>query len=321
MLSERSDIIWFMIEKMFAGKENVILHLHTLNLIYLAKFIREKINWKIISHLHCIPWKGRMNSNEKAFNYLCEIPLSEKHITKECETLSYNDSDEIVCVTNSGVDFINAVSTPKPIKMIYNGINDSAADFNREFKEKGNFKILFVGSPSKGKGFYLAVEAVTKVRGKGFDVSLDVAGAIPEIIKNQIGVKLKGVNFLGNLTFEQLSECYKKSDIGIIASLQEQCSYASIEMMMFGLPTIYSDIDGLNETLSEECGLPVPTVFTKNFGLKLDTDIIADGIIKLIENKDLRQRLSCNARKRYLEKFTCKEMIKETYNIYKQLIN
>ena len=46
-----------------------ILHIHTLNLIGFAIYIRERINCKIISHLHCIPWKeieiGRASCRER----------------------------------------------------------------------------------------------------------------------------------------------------------------------------------------------------------------------------------------------------------------
>ncbi|MEA5046943.1 MAG: hypothetical protein VB075_20550 [Petrimonas sp.] len=74
-----NEQVYRLIKHLFEGKENCIIHLHTLNLIDLAVYIRELTGCKIITHLHCIPWKGLYNSNKKRFNRLYELTYTNKN--------------------------------------------------------------------------------------------------------------------------------------------------------------------------------------------------------------------------------------------------
>lgn len=93
-------------------------------------------------------------------------------------------------------------------------------------------------------------------------------------------------------------------DAGIIASLQEQCSYVAIEMSMFGMPLITTAVDGLDEMfIDEESALKVSTRFSNVYGLSADTDDMANKMKRLIDDKELRYRLSNNIRKLYEKNF------------------
>ena len=76
-------------------------------------------------------------------------------------------------------------------------------------------------------------------------------------------------------------------------------------MSMFGMPMIVSDVDALSEMFEDEVNaLKIPLVFDEDFGLELDEEKLTDAIIRLIDDKVLRQKLSENAIKNYREKFT-----------------
>ena len=114
---------------------------------------------------------------------------------------------------------------------------------------------------------------------------------------------------------------YACCSLGIVPSLHEQCSYVAIEMSMFGMPMIVSDVDALSEMFEDEVNaLKIPLVFDEDFGLELDEEKLTDAIIRLIDDKVLRQKLSENAIKNYREKFTLDNMIENTINVYEQLI-
>ena len=92
-------------------------------------------------------------------------------------------------------------------------------------------------------------------------------------------------------------------------------------MSMFGMPMIVSDVDALSEMFEDEVNaLKIPLVFDEDFGLELDEEKLTDAIIRLIDDKVLRQKLSENAIKNYREKFTLDNMIENTINVYEQLI-
>lgn len=72
-INRYNEQVYRIIRDLFEKKKNIILHIHTLNLIDLAIFIRTKIGCKIITHLHCIPWKGLYNSDTQRFNELYNL--------------------------------------------------------------------------------------------------------------------------------------------------------------------------------------------------------------------------------------------------------
>ena len=121
--------------------------------------------------------------------------------------------------------------------------------------------------------------------------------------------------------YKRQKELYTTNTIGVIPSLHEQCSYVAIEMSMFGMPMIVSDVDALSEMFEDEVNaLRIPLVFDEDFGLELDEEKLADAIIRLIDDEALRLKLSTNAIKNYQERFTLEKMIENTINVYEQLI-
>lgn len=98
-------------------------------------------------------------------------------------------------------------------------------------------------------------------------------------------------------------------------------SNVAIEMSMFGMPMIVSDVDALSEMFEDEVNaLKIPLIFDDDFGLELDEEKLASAIIRLIDDGALRQKLSINAMKNYQEKFTLERMIENTINVYEQFI-
>ncbi|WP_289415493.1 glycosyltransferase family 4 protein, partial [Bacteroides acidifaciens] len=123
------------------------------------------------------------------------------------------------------------------------------------------------------------------------------------------------------LPFDKLKEVYQNSDIGVIASLQEQASYVALEMSMFGLAVITTAVDGLDEMFTDGVtALKVGVTFSAEDGLKVDVKMLEDKLIELIEDKKKRHRLGYNARRMYLEKLTLEQMTERTVSIYRQLI-
>ena len=330
-----NEQVFPLIRHLFENKPNRIIHIHTLNLISLASHIHSQIPCKIITHLHCIPWKDLYNGNRKKFDQLYAgyyteentRPHKELFFTHHCEHESYTAPDKIICVTHNAKNFLKKVMEipGEHIRVISNGISDLGNNLPGRVREKpsGAFQCLFVGVLSEGKGVFYILKALRKVEAQGYRVCLNMAGICSPKIRKEITEEYNDlqVNLLGRIPFEELQRYYLSCDCGIIASLQEQCSYAAIEMAMFGLPVVATAVDGLDEIFTDEVNaLKVNTRFSKVFGLSVDVDMLAEKIIMLIENDNLRKQLSLNARKLYLEKFTLDRMIEETVHVYKETL-
>lgn len=319
----------------FHKKDNCILHLHTLNLIDLALLIKKHYKCKIITHLHCIPWKGLYDIDARKFNYLYNIENTVPYnkinkklfLTNNSELISYTESDHIVCGTQCGTNFlINIMRISKnKISIIHNGTCDSNPNptLRKVNPNVSKIECLFVANLSTSKGIFFILESLRIVKNKGYNnIYLNVAGRTTPYIIQKIQKDYKDLNvkILGVQSYGNLIRLYKESDIGIISSLQEQWSFVGVEMAMFGLPIICTDIDGLDEMFTDNIdALKVKTKFSKVLGLKVDVVMMANRIIQLIESSKQRLFLSYNTRRLFERKFRAETMVNKTVKIYKQL--
>ncbi|KAF5040915.1 D-inositol-3-phosphate glycosyltransferase [anaerobic digester metagenome] len=333
-INKYNEQIYRIAHHLFEEKENCILHIHTLNLIDLALYIKTHIACKIITHLHCIPWKDSYNRDKNKFNELFTLQLTKgksltrkrnKFLTNNSELQSYTEADIIICVTNCAKEFLQNTMgiRQNKIKVIPNGINDFKSKKSDLTKNNnGILKMLYVGVLSESKGLSYILEAMRIVQRKGYAISLTIAGKVHPLQAFDIKEKNRDLllNVTGRIPFEELSVYYRESDVGVIASLQEQSSYVAIEMAMFGLPVITTAVDGLDEIFTDNVNaLKVNTLFSKARGLTVDTVQLAAKIIFLIENKKIREQLSLNVRRLYETELTLDRMMKQTVEVYKNI--
>ena len=332
-MDKYNQIVFHQIEHLLKGKTNCILHLHTLNLIDLALSIKENIPCKILSHLHCIPWKAYYNRNIFKFNQLCRENLHNGYskninqfITSEWELNTYKYSDAVICVTKLARGFVKAV-LPLEDRLVYfvpNGMKDRVCSHIPQRSNNDPIRFLYVGALSKSKGLHFILEALQRIQERGYEVSLTVAGKNAGF--NLVAAKRKfsnlSLNILGLISFHELQNYYRECDIGIIASLQEQASYVAIEMAMFGMPVITTAVDGLDEIFTnKKNALKVNTKFSRAYGLSVDVEMMEQQILSLVNSPKKRMELSINVRKLYENNFTISKLADRTVAIYEQLIN
>ncbi|WP_336618215.1 glycosyltransferase [Bacteroides acidifaciens] len=306
-------IIVGLLESYLKGKKNVILHEQDSFLSELTLLFKKKIGGLILLHLHIIPWKFTLETDERTFNKMYKE--SQNGITNLIgsnfnEQNAYSTADKIICVSKSAQRHVDSVCKNEKIErvVIYNGLCAKKSKIKRIYSRRIN--ILFVGRISKEKGVFALLNALQKVRDKEKKVKLTLAGNCDLRTRNRIYANYNDleIDFLGNVSYEKLTRLYSTCSIGIIPSLHEQCSYVAIEMSMFGVPIIVSDVDALSEMFEDGVNaLKIPVIFDEDFGLELDEAQLASAITRLIEDEALRQRLSTNAVKNYEENFTLKK--------------
>lgn len=209
--------------------------------------------------------------------------------------------------------------------MVHNGINDYAGTYRKQNTKEAPPRIqcLFVANMSKSKGLDFVFKALRIVKRKGYEVELNVAGYLSPAMCAAIKVEQSDLNvtILGTLSFDQLIEFYKSSDIGLIASLQEQWSLAAVEMSMFGLPIVTTAVDGLNELFTDNVNaLKAGTLFSNTTGLSVNVEQMAEKIIRLIEHKELRMKLSKNVRCMYEKELSLQHMMQQIISVYQKTI-
>lgn len=332
-INKYNTIVYDIIEPLFRNKKNILIHIHTLNLIDLADYIKSKLlDVKIITHIHCIPWKDLYDKFPLRFNRLYgRYYLSDEKcnyldfITNQSEKRSYDHADKIISGTYCAKEFLRRVMNIPNNKVAVspNGMNDKCSKLT--FKEigEGPIEFFFVGRINKSKGIFYILQSLRLVQKAGFDVLLHIAGrGLPEE-EERISSEFSDVptHLLGAVPFEKLSQYYSRCHIGLIASLHEQASYTGVEMSMFGMPIITTGVDGLDEMFDDEINaLKISTIYTRMRGLSVDVTQMSEKIIELIIKREKRKYLSENARKLYLTRLTATRMVREVVNVYYQTV-
>ena len=302
-LTKYFNVVSDLISPYFKNRKQLIWHVQELLLVKLADILKLSLGGHILTHLHIIPWKLSLEYNESLFKKQYSQWLNNTFNLineNQLEKIAYPLSDRIICVSYSAMKHIISAYGihPDKISVIYNGMDDTGITLQE--RKSRTPEILFVGRISREKGVICLLNALNKVASRGYFCKLKLVGQCTGYMSSHIrkAYKQLKIDILGTVSFNEL-----------------------IEMSMFGMPMIESDVDALSEMFEDEVNaLRIPLVFDEDFGLELDEEKLADAIIRLIDDEALRLKLSTNAIKNYQERFTLEKMIENTINVYEQLI-
>lgn len=184
------------------------------------------------------------------------------------------------------------------------------------FSEKRAFRLLFVSRLIPTKGLLESVRAAASLREKGFDVILDVLGdgetrsAAEDLTKNlHIG---EFVNFHGHLPEESVQKFYRESDALVFPTFHiEGFPMVIFNALQFGLPIVTTRIRAAADYLQE--GENCLFCEAKN------AESAAEKIAELIQNEDLRERISANNRA-LADEFTAEKIAPQYLEIYRKMV-
>ena len=102
-------------------------------------------------------------------------------------------------------------------------------------------------------------------------------------------------------------------DIFVFPSVKEGLGIALLEAMAAGRACIASDVGGISDIMKgQSCGILVPVG---------DFKAISDSVIRLMDDKYLRQEMGENARKTVSEKFSLDVMGNKVIELYREVLN
>lgn len=226
------------------------------------------------------------------------------------------------------------------IKVIYNGINLEEYVVTKETStlekygvDKLKPYVLFVGRITKQKGIIHLVNAI-KYIDPGTQVVL-CAGApdTPEIARemeesvNEVKKTRDNVIWIDKmLDKKEVIQLYSHADVFCCPSIYEPFGIINIEAMACQTAVVASAVGGIKEVVVDgETGILV-TLEQQNIAPfepidpeKFSKDL-ADGINKLINNKELRETMAKNGRKRVEDFFDWVAIAKQVEELYKSLI-
>ena len=167
----------------------------------------------------------------------------------------------------------------------------------RNFRSK-EFSIVYAGGTKKWQGLEHLIDAI-KIIDRS-DIRLTIYSKnIPDSIKRSLRKNI----FLKYLPHEKLIKILANYDLFVIPRPSNIITETStplkfIEAMACGVPILASDVGGINEFVKHK-----KHAYLVKPG---DPEAIAEGILEIIENKELAQKMSENSRKLVEKKFDYK---------------
>lgn len=181
--------------------------------------------------------------------------------------------------------------------------------------------IVYSGRLDAGKGCLLLMEAFRSIVKSGYEnVRLILLGGGPEyenILKFTEENNLQAyVSVTGSVPIGTVNDCLRNADIFCLPSLKEPGGTSILEAMACALPVVTSDYGGPAMSVSEDCGIKIKPDEYEKFLNKLKTSLIY-----LIENREVRERMGLNARKRAVEKYSCQSLEKRIKDLYDNIFH
>lgn len=325
--------IVYLLQLYIKKKENIVFHLNFPHSDHFIENFKKAFYCKIVSVVHYLDWGSILFDNLKQLRNILNEEDSDspnKYIKKRIkeEKSYYSKADHCICLTKymQEIMYRDYQLDITKISIIPNGLHDmtdsstNIKNLRKKWNISSNDKILlFVGRMDEIKGVAYLMKAFQTVLNIYPQSKLILAGngKYSKYIQNSQNICTKVV-YTGHLDTTQLCEWYRLANIGIIPSLFEPFGLVAVEMMMHELPIVATATSGLNEVVDESCGLKVPLSVTDD-KVEIDTSLLAEKIVYLLQNPEEAKQLGKNGRKRYLEKYSSEVFRKNMLAFYNSL--
>lgn len=295
------------------GKFDVI-HAHDWLVAYAAKSLKNSYEIPIVSTIHATESGRNSGIHDDTQRYINDTEW----------LLTYESSEVIVNSKYMRNELQRLFGLPyEKINVIPNGINLDTYDgierdleFRRKYARDDEKIILYIGRLVYEKGIQHLISALPKILNYYNDAKLVIGGkgGMIQELKQQVsnlGLENK-VYFTGYLNSKDVQKMYKCADVAVFPSTYEPFGIVALEAMLAGIPTVVSDIGGLDEIVKH-----------KENGMKTyagNSNSIADSVLELLYNKELGTNISKNAQSIVKQNYSWNKIAQDTYFAYEKAI-
>lgn len=222
----------------------------------------------------------------------------------------------IITVTEESKNMLSAKYREKAIVLQAIGLNKSVIlDKKKSFNESKT-KFLIAGRMLSWKGFRIGIEAFVKALESGAKAELTVLGAgnseMKNMLKNIAGeYHNREIHFVDSVRYDKMAEFYDEHDVLLNCSLRDSGCLVVMEAMGRGLPIICIDTGGPKINTESGGAIKIRPV---NYSLLKEK--LADAILKLSQNGEIKSRLSYEGQKIAFEEFEYESKISTFYYKY-----
>ena len=296
------------------GEKFDTIHAHDWLVAYAAKTLKHSYNIPLVSTIHATESGRNSGIHDEVQRYINDTEW----------LLTYESSEVIVNSNYMKCELQRLFGLPfEKINVVPNGINinnfagiERDYEFRRQYAMDNEKIILYVGRLVYEKGIQNLISAMPKILNGYHDSKLIIAGkgGMLDELKaqaNSMGLGDK-VYFTGYLNAKQVQKMYKCADVAVFQSTYEPFGIVALEAMLAGVPTVVSDVGGLNEII--EHGVNGMKSYAGN------SNSIADSVLSLLYDHKLCANISKNAKNKVKEQFNWNKIAQDTHFIYEKAI-
>jgi glycosyltransferase involved in cell wall biosynthesis len=176
--------------------------------------------------------------------------------------------------------------------------------------------VLYTGVLRARKGLFDLLECTKHVCRVYSDVKFVICGAGPfsKKLREKVRAKKleKHVILLGYVKRKRLVELYQNATVHVVPSHYEGLPTVLLEAMSCGLPVVATDVGGSSDVISTGVnGLLVPPRSPKE---------MAEAILQLLDDNELRAQIGNNARKTIEQFYTWDKLADNMIKCYKNIL-
>ncbi len=231
--------------------------------------------------------------------------------------------DGIIASGHRVADNIDAVSNKRALPV--HGVVDlqtfaPISDKSHLRQELGlppdKFVILYAGTYKATKGLYELIDAVERISKEVPNIVLKICGYGRQESRMRSVIKQKAlenvIDIVGLVDPSEMHKWMQSADMFVLPSYEEGMPNAVMEAMACGLPVVASSVGGLPEDIGDCEGaiLVQPR----------SVDALEQGMLKVIENEQLRARMEAAARKRAEERFGVERNARIVLNYLRKVV-
>lgn len=258
----------------------------------------------IVPHLFGTSIFHETNFLLASYVYLMERPIPFVYRNAMFEVISESTAED---VKSRGIK-------EQHIRIVHCGMDHDIYTVDSSLSKFDQSTILYVGRIRRYKSVEVIIRALPEVLVKIPDARLVIVGSgdnLPELKWLTLKLGVGGsVVFTGFVSMEEKVDWMRRSHVIVNPSPKEGWGLTNIEANACGTPAVASDADGLRDSVKDgETGLLFP------YG---DHKMLAEKVIRILKDEDLRERLTENAVS-WAKTFTWDECARKTMDVVEKM--
>ncbi|MFQ3679974.1 MAG: glycosyltransferase family 4 protein [Pseudanabaenaceae cyanobacterium] len=256
---------------------------------------------------------------------------AQRHVHHKELQLAAKADRVIVCSEYMAQEVGRALNCPREkVRVIPNGLSLARVNahrpppdfereaFRRQFAEPNEALVYYVGRISHEKGIFVLLEAAPRIlaacQNRVKFVAIGSGETHTHFLKQRaahLGITER-VLFTGFMSDPEVAKFQAVADCAVFPSLYEPFGIVALESFAAGVPVVVSSTGGLPEVVRhEETGL----IARVN-----DGPALAEAIVRILQDRDLAQRLVANAQHDLHTRFNWQRIAPQTLQVYQELV-